>query len=81
MAAPGKPRLHVAIIAAFGIGDRQQEALAAVKKGDNFSEVAAKYSESQTAQEGGDMGFYVKGELSKSMEDIVDKLDKIRKQA
>ena len=53
-----------------------EEALAAVKKGDNFSEVAAKYSESATAQEGGDLGFSVKGELSKSLEDVIDKLDK-----
>jgi parvulin-like peptidyl-prolyl isomerase len=55
---------------------KMEEALAAVKKGDDFSEVAAKYSESQTAGEGGDLGFFVKGELSQSLEDIVNKLDK-----
>jgi peptidyl-prolyl cis-trans isomerase SurA len=53
-----------------------EEALAAVKKGDDFATVAAKYSEAQTASEGGDFGFWTKGELSSSLEQIVDKLDK-----
>jgi len=54
---------------------KMEEALAAVRKGADFSETAAKYSESQTAQDGGDLGFIVKGELSQSLEDIVNKLD------
>ena len=53
-----------------------EEALAAVKKGDNFAEVAAKYSESQTAQEGGDLGFFVKGELANPLEDVASSLEK-----
>src|SRR5207237_10594870 len=53
-----------------------EEALAAVKKGDNFAEVASKYSESQTAQDGGDLGFFVKGELAKPLEDVAAKLQK-----
>jgi peptidyl-prolyl cis-trans isomerase SurA len=53
-----------------------EEALAAVRKGDNFAEVAAKYSESQTAQEGGDLGFFVQGELAKPLEDVASKLEK-----
>ena len=53
-----------------------EEALAAVKKGDNFAEVASKNSESQTAQEGGDLGFFVKGDLAKPLEDVAAKLDK-----
>jgi parvulin-like peptidyl-prolyl isomerase len=52
------------------------EALAAVKKGDDFATVAAKYSESKTAGDGGDFGFFTKGELSPSLEEIVGKLDK-----
>src|SRR5437879_3515252 len=40
-----------------------EEALASVKKGDNFAEVAAKYSESQTAQEGENLVFFVNGQL------------------
>src|SRR5207247_4011785 len=53
-----------------------EEALAAVKKGDNFAEVAAKYSESQNAQEGGDLGFFAKGDLAKPLEDVVSNLEK-----
>jgi peptidyl-prolyl cis-trans isomerase SurA len=53
-----------------------EEALAAVKKGQNFAEVASKYSESQTAQEGGDLGFFVKGELAQPLEEVASKLDK-----
>ena len=53
-----------------------EEAQAAVKKGDNFAEVASKYSESQTAQDGGDLGFFVKGELAKPLEDVASKLEK-----
>jgi len=53
-----------------------EEALAAVKKGDDFGATAAKYSESQTAAEGGDFGFFTKGELSSGLEEIVSKLDK-----
>jgi len=53
-----------------------EEALAAVKKGDNFADVASKYSESQTVQEGGDLGFFVKGELAKPLEDVASSLDK-----
>ena len=55
---------------------KAEEALAAVKKGDNFAEVASKYSESQTAQDGGDLGFFVKGELAKPLEDVAAKLEK-----
>ena len=47
-----------------------------MKKGDNFAEVASKYSESQTAQGGGDLGFFVKGELDKPLEDLASKLEK-----
>jgi parvulin-like peptidyl-prolyl isomerase len=53
-----------------------EEALAAVKKGEDFATVASKYSESQTASEGGDFGFFTKGELSPSLEEVVSKLDK-----
>lgn len=55
---------------------KAEEALAAVKKGDNFAEVASKYSESKTAKEGGDLGFFVKGELAPVLEDAANKLEK-----
>ncbi|PYT08615.1 MAG: hypothetical protein DMF60_04420 [Acidobacteria bacterium] len=55
---------------------KAEEALAAAKKGDDFSELATKYSESQTAQDGGDLGFFVKGELAPVLEEITNKLEK-----
>ncbi|PYS51068.1 MAG: hypothetical protein DMG13_19625 [Acidobacteria bacterium] len=55
---------------------KAEEAVAAIKKGDDFAEVARKYSESQTAQDGGDLGFFAKGELAKPLEDAVTNLDK-----
>lgn len=55
---------------------KAEEALAAVKKGDDFGEMAAKFSESPNAQEGGDLGFFVKGELAQPLEDVAMKLEK-----
>jgi parvulin-like peptidyl-prolyl isomerase len=55
---------------------KAEEALAAVKKGDDFGQVAAKYSESDAAQNGGDLGFYAKGELNALLEPVAEKLDK-----
>jgi peptidyl-prolyl cis-trans isomerase SurA len=55
---------------------KADDALAAIKRGDDFGEVAQKYSESENAQAGGDMGFFEKGQLSKELEDIVMKLNK-----
>ena len=55
---------------------KAEEALAAARKGDDFGALAVKYSESQTAQEGGDLGFFVKGELAPVLENVTDKLEK-----
>jgi peptidyl-prolyl cis-trans isomerase SurA len=55
---------------------KAEDALAAVKKGDDFAETASKVSESETSQNGGDIGFFAKGELTPALEAIVDKLDK-----
>ena len=55
---------------------KAEEALAAVKKGDDFAQTAAKYSESQTSQEGGDLGFFAKGELAPVLEEVTNKLEK-----
>src|SRR5579884_1448159 len=52
------------------------DALAALKKGDDFAEVAQKYSESDTAANGGDLGFFEKNSMAKDFEDVVTKLDK-----
>jgi parvulin-like peptidyl-prolyl isomerase len=52
------------------------DAVAAIKKGDDFADIASKYSESDTAQSGGDLGFFEKGQLQKELEDVIAKLDK-----
>jgi parvulin-like peptidyl-prolyl isomerase len=53
-----------------------EDALAAIKKGSDFGEIAQKYSESDTAQSGGDLGFFEKGQLAKDVEELISKLDK-----
>jgi parvulin-like peptidyl-prolyl isomerase len=55
---------------------KAEEALAAVKKGDDFAQVADKYSETDTAQQGGDLGFFAKGELAPALQAVTDKLEK-----
>jgi peptidyl-prolyl cis-trans isomerase SurA len=55
---------------------KAEEALAAIKKGDDFAEVAQKFSEAENAQDGGDLGFFEKGQLNKSLEDEALKLEK-----
>jgi len=58
------------------------DALAALKKGDEFAEVARKYSEDATGQAGGDIGFFERdadgnyGLASPEMEEIVRKMTK-----
>ncbi len=53
-----------------------EDAVGSIKKGSDFIEVAQKYSESETAQNGGDLGFFEKGQLSKDVEDVIGKLEK-----
>src|SRR5262249_23729401 len=55
---------------------KTEEALAAIKKGDDFGQVAAKYSESDTAQNGGDLGFYTKDQLNDVFRPVAEKLEK-----
>jgi peptidyl-prolyl cis-trans isomerase SurA len=55
---------------------KAEEALAAIKKGDDFAQVASKYSESQTAADGGDLGFIPKDKLAPALESLAEKLDK-----
>jgi parvulin-like peptidyl-prolyl isomerase len=55
---------------------KAEEALAAVKRGDNFAEVATKYSDAETAQNGGDLGFFEKGQLAQQVEDALSGLEK-----
>jgi len=46
-----------------------EEALARVRDGEDFASVAGEISDSQTAQMGGDLGFFETGELSEIYED------------
>ena len=56
-----------------------EEALAAVKKGDNFAETAEKYSEVSTAERGGDVGF-IAGDLKEQVnEEVAKALEKLEK--
>jgi peptidyl-prolyl cis-trans isomerase SurA len=55
---------------------KAEEALAAVKKGDDFGETARKFSEAPTAQDGGILGFFPQGQLAKTLEDAVAPLEK-----
>ena len=55
---------------------KAEDALAEVKNGGEFAQVAQKYSEAPTANDGGDLGFFVKGELAKPLEDVASQLAK-----
>jgi peptidyl-prolyl cis-trans isomerase SurA len=56
-----------------------EEAMAALKKGDEFSDVAEKYSEVATASKGGDLGFWA-GDLKEQMnEKIANALQGLQK--
>jgi peptidyl-prolyl cis-trans isomerase SurA len=51
-------------------------ALKRVKDGEDFGEIAKRYSDGSTAKQGGFLGVYKKGELSPQLEQIVFKLKK-----
>ncbi|MGH9747370.1 MAG: peptidylprolyl isomerase [Candidatus Acidiferrales bacterium] len=47
-----------------------------VIKGEEFTEIAKRYSEGSTKDKGGSLGTFERGQLSKQLEDIVFKMDK-----
>jgi peptidyl-prolyl cis-trans isomerase SurA len=51
-------------------------ALQRVKDGEDFGEIAKRLSDGSTAKQGGFLGVYKRGELSKQLEDIVFKMKK-----
>jgi len=51
-------------------------ALKRVKDGEDFGEIAKRFSDSSTAKQGGFLGVYKRGELSKELEEIVFKMKK-----
>ena len=50
---------------------KAREVLALAKKGDDFPELARKYSDGPTAKEGGDIGTFERGRMSKELADVV----------
>jgi peptidyl-prolyl cis-trans isomerase SurA len=55
---------------------KAETALKRVKDGEDFGEIAKRFSDSSTAKQGGFLGVYKRGELSKELEDIVFKMKK-----
>jgi peptidyl-prolyl cis-trans isomerase SurA len=55
---------------------KAETALKRVKDGEDFGEIAKRFSDSGTAKQGGFLGVYKRGELSKALEDIVFKMKK-----
>jgi len=47
-----------------------------VTKGDDFNEIAKRYSEGSTAKDGGDLGTFKQSELAPQLEDVVFKMEK-----
>src|SRR5215472_7487983 len=55
---------------------KAETALKRVKDGEDFGEIAKRFSDGSTAKQGGFLGVYKRGELSKQLEDIVFKMKK-----
>lgn len=53
---------------------KAREVLALVKKGDDFQELARKYSDGPTAKEGGDIGRFERGRMSQELAEVVFRL-------
>jgi peptidyl-prolyl cis-trans isomerase SurA len=57
------------------VEQRAKEALAEIKAGQRWAEVTKKYSDADTAKDGGDIGFFKNGTLAPAIEEAVKKLD------
>jgi peptidyl-prolyl cis-trans isomerase SurA len=55
---------------------KAETALQRVKDGEDFAEIAKRLSDGSTAKQGGFLGVYKRGELSKQLEDVVFKMKK-----
>jgi peptidyl-prolyl cis-trans isomerase SurA len=55
---------------------KAETALKRVKDGEDFGEIAKRFSDSSTAKQGGFLGVYKRGELSKELEELVFKMKK-----
>jgi len=67
----GKPETEVP-----ELKKKAETALKRVKDGEDFGEIAKRFSDGSTAKQGGFLGVYKRGELSKELEDIVFKMKK-----
>ena len=56
--------------------DRAKKVLKLARKGDNFAELARKYSEDSTAAKGGDLGYFKSGDMVKPFADSAFSLKK-----
>jgi len=57
------------------VEQRAKDALAEIKAGQRWAEVAKKYSDAETAKEGGDIGFFKDGTLAPAIDQAVKKVD------
>ncbi len=55
---------------------KAETTLKRVKDGEDFGEIAKRFSDGSTAKQGGFLGVYKRGELSKELEDTVFKMKK-----
>jgi peptidyl-prolyl cis-trans isomerase SurA len=55
---------------------KAETTLKRIKDGDDFGEMAKRFSDGSTAKQGGYLGVYKRGELSKELEDVVFKMRK-----
>jgi peptidyl-prolyl cis-trans isomerase SurA len=55
---------------------KAESTLKRIKDGDDFAEMAKRFSDGSTAKQGGFLGVYKRGELSKELEDVVFKMKK-----
>jgi peptidyl-prolyl cis-trans isomerase SurA len=53
---------------------KAQEVLQKARSGEKFDELATKYSDGNTAKEGGDLGYFPRGQMVKEIEDAAFKL-------
>jgi len=58
------------------IEHKAEDYLNRLKKGEEFSEMAKRYSEGSTAKEGGGLGTFERGQLSKQLEDATFSLNR-----
>lgn len=67
----GKPETEIP-----ALEKKAQDLLEKVKNGDDFAELAKRRSDGSTAKQGGELGLFKRGELSKEIEDAVFPLKK-----